>query len=82
MANPSPDDAARLWREYLGAKLGVAPLDGTVRVDLGGDGEAAVEREVALEAEAGATRELRLLNRKLTEASKKTGFLAKLFGKK
>jgi hypothetical protein len=26
LANPSPDDAARLWREYLGAKLGVAPL--------------------------------------------------------
>lgn len=41
-------------------ELGVAPLDGTVRVDLGGDGEAAVEREVALEAEGGATRELRI----------------------
>ncbi len=26
LTNPSPDDAARLWREYLGAKLGVAPL--------------------------------------------------------
>lgn len=24
--NPSPDDAARLWREFLGAKLGVPPL--------------------------------------------------------
>jgi hypothetical protein len=26
LTHPSPDDAARLWREYLGAKLGVAPL--------------------------------------------------------
>jgi hypothetical protein len=24
--NPSPDDAAQLWREFLGAKLGMAPL--------------------------------------------------------
>jgi hypothetical protein len=24
--NPSPDDAAHLWREFLGAKLGMAPL--------------------------------------------------------
>ena len=26
LTNPSPDDAARLWREYLGAKLDVTPL--------------------------------------------------------
>lgn len=26
LSNPSPDDAARLWREFLGAKLGVPPL--------------------------------------------------------
>ncbi|MDA0207143.1 MAG: BatD family protein [Acidobacteria bacterium] len=26
LTDPSPDDAAQLWREYLGAKLGVAPL--------------------------------------------------------
>lgn len=26
LSNPSPDDAARLWREFLGAKLGMTPL--------------------------------------------------------
>jgi hypothetical protein len=26
LTSPSPDDAARLWREYLGAKLDVVPL--------------------------------------------------------
>lgn len=41
-------------------ELGLAPLEGTVRVDLGGDGEAAVERTVTLEAGAGSTRELRI----------------------